>query len=76
MVSYPKVARTKWVREWPGQAILAVTQYYWTANVHESIKGGQQVKILHYFSKFSKNNSFLIKLFVNKFVIFYTLFRN
>ncbi|XP_065655373.1 dynein axonemal heavy chain 7 isoform X2 [Hydra vulgaris] len=42
MANYLKVTRTKWVTQWPGQAVLAVTQFYWTAYMHESIKGGQQ----------------------------------
>ena len=27
---------------WPGQAVLAVAQYYWTMYVHEAIRGGNQ----------------------------------
>ena len=26
--------------QWPGQAVLCVTQKYWTALVHESVRGG------------------------------------
>ena len=42
---YLKAERCKWVKEWPGQAVLAVTQYYWTAFMHEAIKGGQKVML-------------------------------
>lgn len=40
MKHYPETLRTEWVRAWPGQAVLAVTQFYWTAYVQEAIKSG------------------------------------
>lgn len=43
MENYPKVPRGEWVRAWPGQAVLAVTQFYWTHFMHEAIKEGQHV---------------------------------
>ena len=41
--AYVSEPRSKWVRAWPGQAVLAVTQFYWTIGVQESIIGGQKV---------------------------------
>jgi len=32
--------RGQWVTQWPGQAVLCVSQKYWTAFVHESVRGG------------------------------------
>ena len=41
--AYIKSDRTKWVVDWPGQAVLCVSQKYWTTYVHESIRAGPQV---------------------------------
>ena len=40
--SYPTRPRGEWVREYPGQAVLAVTQKYWTDNVTNSIIKGHE----------------------------------
>lgn len=45
MKHYPETLRTEWVRAWPGQAVLAVTQFYWTAYVQEAIKSGPKVRL-------------------------------
>ena len=43
--AYPKRPRIEWVGEWPGQAVLAVTQKFWTAFIHEAInKGGNALR--------------------------------
>lgn len=56
MENYPKTPRNEWVRAWPGQAVLAVTQFYWTAYMHEAIKGGKEVK-------FSLRNRLIVSKF-------------
>ncbi|KAM9851167.1 dynein axonemal heavy chain 7 [Aulostomus maculatus] len=40
--SYPNELRINWVRAWPGQTVLCVSQVYWTKNIHEAISSEQQ----------------------------------
>ena len=44
IVDYKKQRRVLWVRSWMGQAVLAVSMFYWTQNIHRAIVEGQQVK--------------------------------
>ncbi|XP_076304616.1 dynein axonemal heavy chain 12-like isoform X1 [Tachypleus tridentatus] len=38
--SYCESPRESWVMKWPGQAILCISQTYWTADIHQAIKNG------------------------------------
>ena len=40
-ISYLNEPRIEWVRKWPGQAVLCVSQEVWTALIHTAIAGGQ-----------------------------------
>ncbi|KAM3849660.1 dynein axonemal heavy chain 7 [Diretmus argenteus] len=40
--AYPKDLRTHWVCAWPGQAVLCVSQVYWTQDVHTAIASGEK----------------------------------
>lgn len=45
LIAYTKRPRIEFVREWPGQSVLCVTQKYWTTFIHEAIrKGGNALR--------------------------------
>lgn len=40
MQAYAEVPRGKWVLEWPGQVVLAISSTYWTSQVTAAIGEG------------------------------------
>jgi hypothetical protein len=38
--AYANEVREDWVKAWPGQVVLAISQVYWTAKVHTAINAG------------------------------------
>uniref|UniRef100_A0A6Q2WPZ0 Dynein axonemal heavy chain 7 n=1 Tax=Esox lucius TaxID=8010 RepID=A0A6Q2WPZ0_ESOLU len=38
--AYPNDLRINWVRTWPGQTVLCVSQVYWTKDIHAAILSG------------------------------------
>ncbi|XP_059164025.1 dynein axonemal heavy chain 7-like isoform X1 [Physella acuta] len=42
ILAYNTSPRRDWVRNWPGQAVLCVSQKYWTSFIHESIRIGHE----------------------------------
>ncbi|CAL8240697.1 unnamed protein product [Merluccius merluccius] len=38
--AYPQDLRINWVRAWPGQTVLCVSQVYWTKDIHQAIVSG------------------------------------
>ncbi|KAF5300238.1 hypothetical protein FQR65_LT09192 [Abscondita terminalis] len=41
-MAYPITERPVWVTEWPGQVILAVSQVYWTLNIHHVLTSNKK----------------------------------
>ena len=60
-VAYPNEDRSVWVKNWPGQVVLCVSQIYWTSEVQEALATG--VKGLTYVKLHASELSFDLCLF-------------
>jgi len=45
MQAYSKEHRDSWVKTWPGQVVLCVSQIFWTSEVHSAIIEGRIKKL-------------------------------
>jgi len=61
MASYKIIDRVKWVTSWPGQAVLCVSQFYWTHEVHLAIRGGPE-KLKQYLTLNNKQIEDIVEL--------------
>ena len=59
---YPVEAREDWVCRWPGQVVLAVSQIYWTAEVHNCVKSGHPRDLAKYHSKLEEQLNDIVGL--------------
>ena len=59
--AYAVEAREDWVKDWPGQVVLAVSQIYWTEGVHEFIVNGP-AGLKEYYNKLQEQLTDIVQL--------------
>eukprot|EP00961_Rhodomonas_salina_P280288 3786450-Rhodomonas_salina.1 len=59
---YAVKARTQWVLDWPGQLVLAASQYYWSVEVEASIAEEGVVGLKKYYEKMLTQLDGLVQL--------------
>ena len=59
--AYAMEAREEWVKDWPGQVVLCVSQIYWTLEVHEFIVDGPR-GLQRYWDKLQEQLTSIVEL--------------
>ncbi|OCT58631.1 dynein heavy chain 12, axonemal [Xenopus laevis] len=60
-LAYPETLRKDWVRDWPGQVVLCVSQMFWTSEVSEAIHDGPQ-GLRNYYDKLQLQLNDIVEL--------------
>ncbi|KAK9744283.1 Dynein heavy chain, N-terminal region 2 [Popillia japonica] len=59
---YREKERTEWVTCWPGQVVLAVSQIYWTAYVHNALSALRDFTLAEFHEKLQSDLQDIVKL--------------
>mmetsp|Transcript_43579 Transcript_43579/g.42091 ORF Transcript_43579/g.42091 Transcript_43579/m.42091 type:complete len:154 (-) Transcript_43579:804-1265(-) len=62
MMAYPNPQRVDWVRNWPGQIVLAANQIHWTTGVEDAIKDVQHGGLEQYEQLLQEQIEDIVKL--------------
>ncbi|KAJ3091162.1 Dynein heavy chain 7, axonemal [Quaeritorhiza haematococci] len=60
--AYSMTEREKWVLEWPGQVVLAISQVFWTKEVEQALDSGDPNGLKHYVEESTARLSKIVEL--------------